>query len=82
MADTANKAGADAEGISSSIAAAAQKYESEHSPPKKNLAEIQVMTGEEDERNVVQVRVEYPFIHIGDAHQRDRAKYPLENHKW
>ena len=38
-----------------SIAAAAQKYESEHSPPKQNIAEVQVMTGEEDERNVLQV---------------------------
>ena len=57
VADTATKADSDAETATSSIAAAAQKYESEHSPPKNNLAEIHVMTGEEDERNVIQVRM-------------------------
>ncbi len=79
MADTANKAGADAEGVSSSIAAAAQKYESEHSPPKKNLAEIQVMTGEEDERNVVQVRVEYAFIHIVEPSMETHTRGTEQN---
>jgi hypothetical protein len=57
VADTAAKADSEPEAVTSSIAAAAEKYESEHSPPKKNLAEIHVMTGEEDERNVIQVRM-------------------------
>jgi hypothetical protein len=57
VADTAAKADSEPEAVTSSIAAAAEKYESEHSPPKKNLAEIHVMTGEEDERNVIQVRI-------------------------
>lgn len=57
VADTATKPDVEAETSGSSIAAAAQKYESEHSPPKKNLAEIHVMTGEEDERNVIQVGI-------------------------
>lgn len=61
MSDVADSAGKDTNTNSgdacSSIALAAQKYESEHSSSKKNLAEIQVMTGEEDERSVVQVWV-------------------------
>ena len=57
VADCSNKPEVDAETSSSSIAAAAQKYESEHSPPKKNLAEVRVMTGEEDERIVIQVEI-------------------------
>ncbi|XP_046851285.1 ran-binding protein 3-like [Xenia sp. Carnegie-2017] len=59
LSDVADSAGKDTNTNSgdacSSIALAAQKYESEHSSSKKNLAEIQVMTGEEDERSVVQV---------------------------
>lgn len=57
VADCSSKPEVDTETSSSSIAAAAQKYESEHSPPKKNLAEVRVMTGEEDERIVIQVEI-------------------------
>lgn len=55
VADSASNPEVDAETGGSSIAAAAQRYEIEHSPPKKNLAHIDVMTGEEGEKNVIQV---------------------------
>lgn len=62
VADCSSKPEVDTETCSSSIAAAAQKYESEHSPPKKNLAKVQVMTGEEDERIVIQVGILQPSV--------------------
>ena len=56
LADKGNETLVDTETSQSSIAAAAEKYESEHSPHRQNLAEVHVMTGEEDEKNVLQVR--------------------------
>ncbi|CAB3998462.1 ran-binding 3 isoform X5 [Paramuricea clavata] len=82
VADTATKPDVDAETGGSSIAAAAQKYESEHSPPKKNLAEIHVMTGEEDERNVIQVSCRL-FVFCKETHSwlgRGRVTLKLNDH--
>ncbi|XP_028404679.1 ran-binding protein 3-like [Dendronephthya gigantea] len=82
VADTVSTTDTDTETAGSSIAAAAQKYESEHSPPKKNLAEINVMTGEEDERNVIQLSCRL-FVFCKESHSwlgRGRVTLKLNDH--
>ena len=60
LADLADKGNTTSVEVSqSSIAAAAEKYESEHSPKKQKLSEVHVMTGEEEERKVIQERINF-----------------------
>lgn len=82
LADKGSTSSVETEISQNSIAAAAQKYESEHSPPKQNLAEVHVMTGEEDERNVVQVNCRL-FIYSTETHSwlgRGRVILKLNDH--